>query len=219
MKRFSESEIEWLKQHYAHTDLNTCARQLGRTVAAIKHKVSRLGICKNGVHVESNGSSFCKKCKKKKKISEFTTEKSGRRHIVCLACRAERQERYYAVNRDEVNRRQSERHKRLAATCPEFAVLRRLRCRLRKFVAKKQYKSSTRHTLGIDLEGFLAHLESRFLPTMSWDNMNLWHLDHIKPCSLFDFKNPDEVAKCFHYTNIQPLWAKDNLSKNNRFIG
>ncbi|NBT08982.1 MAG: hypothetical protein EBS98_09300, partial [Chitinophagia bacterium] len=43
-----------------------------------------------------------------------------------------------------------------------------------------------------------------------------WHLDHIQPCASFDLTDPSQQKKCFHYSNIQPLWAKDNWSKGSR---
>jgi hypothetical protein len=48
---------------------------------------------------------------------------------------------------------------------------------------------------------------------MNWQNYGQWHIDHIRPCASFDLKDPIEQAKCFNYTNLQPLWAKENLSK------
>ena len=48
---------------------------------------------------------------------------------------------------------------------------------------------------------------------MSWENMGEWHLDHIRPCASFDLTDPDQQRQCFHYSNLQPLWASDNLSK------
>jgi len=59
---------------------------------------------------------------------------------------------------------------------------------------------------------------------MTWDNhgtghngkgMKEWHIDHIKPCASFDLSKPSQQRKCFHYSNMQPLWAKDNLKKRN----
>ena len=48
---------------------------------------------------------------------------------------------------------------------------------------------------------------------MNWNNIGKWHIDHIKPCKSFDLTKSDEQKKCFHYTNLQPLWALDNIKK------
>jgi hypothetical protein len=63
-----------------------------------------------------------------------------------------------------------------------------------------------------------AHLESQFQPGMTWDNYGLhgWHIDHIIPCASFDLTDPEQQKACFHYTNLQPLWAEDNLKKGAR---
>jgi len=57
------------------------------------------------------------------------------------------------------------------------------------------------------------YLTLKFTDGMSWENHGKWHIDHIKPCCSFDLTKPEEQQKCFHYTNLQPLWAKDNLRK------
>jgi hypothetical protein len=69
------------------------------------------------------------------------------------------------------------------------------------------------------MEKLFAHLEAQFRDGMSWDNYGRygWHIDHIIPCSSFDLTDTDQQRKCFHYTNLQPLWAHENLSKGPRF--
>jgi len=54
---------------------------------------------------------------------------------------------------------------------------------------------------------------------MTWDNYGKWHVDHIIPISSFNLTLETEVEKCFHFTNLQPLWAKDNLKKGQSYSG
>jgi hypothetical protein len=58
--------------------------------------------------------------------------------------------------------------------------------------------------------------EKKFKPKMSWNNYGKWHIDHIKPCCSFNLSKSEEQRKCFHYSNLQPLWAKENLSKGKK---
>ncbi len=76
----------------------------------------------------------------------------------------------------------------------------------------------TEELLGCTIEKCKIYLESLFKEGMSWDNYGYrgWHIDHIEPCSSFNLTNIEEQKKCFHYTNLQPLWAKDNLSKGDK---
>jgi len=77
--------------------------------------------------------------------------------------------------------------------------------------------ASTIKLLGCSIKDFLVHLESQFEFGMTFKNYGLWEIDHIKPCSKFDLTKPAQQRKCFHYTNLQPLWWKDNLSKGNKY--
>jgi len=102
-----------------------------------------------------------------------------------------------------------------------FRISQNLRARLRKaLIAQPNSKKHglTLKLLGCPMEYFRAYLESKFQEGMSFDNYGKdgWHIDHIIPCSRFNLSNPEEQAKCFHYTNLQPLWWRDNLSKGNR---
>ena len=71
--------------------------------------------------------------------------------------------------------------------------------------------------LGISLEEFKKYLEKQFQPGMTLGNHGKWHIDHIKPITKYDLTKPGEVEKCFHYTNLQPLWATDNIKKSNKY--
>lgn len=53
---------------------------------------------------------------------------------------------------------------------------------------------------------------------MNWGNHGLegWHIDHIIPCNAFDLSDESQQKKCFHFSNLQPLWAFENLSKGDR---
>jgi len=71
--------------------------------------------------------------------------------------------------------------------------------------------------LGCSIDEFKNYLQCMFTSEMTWENHGIyWEIDHIRQCSSFDMSIPDEQKKCFHYTNLQPLWAKDNLSKHDK---
>lgn len=94
----------------------------------------------------------------------------------------------------------------------------KLRCNLSKRIwnaLKGICKSkSTVKLLGCDIEFLRCYLESKFIDGMSWENYGKWHVDHVIPCVSFDLSKPEEQQKCFHFTNLQPLWAIDNFIKN-----
>lgn len=65
----------------------------------------------------------------------------------------------------------------------------------------------------------MAHLERQFLPGMTWENRGEWHIDHIRPLCSFQFQTPDcpQFREAWALTNLQPLWAQDNLKKGGRW--
>jgi hypothetical protein len=69
--------------------------------------------------------------------------------------------------------------------------------------------------LGCSLDEWKTHLEAQFKPGMTWENWarDGWHIDHIVPLASFDLEDPEQAAVAFHYSNTQPLWASENLSK------
>ena len=96
----------------------------------------------------------------------------------------------------------------------QFKLSRALRNRL--YIIKKQKVGSAVKDLGCTIDELKTYLESKFQSGMTWDNWTSdgWHIDHIKPLSSFDLTNREQFLEACHYTNLQPLWAKDNLLKS-----
>ena len=74
--------------------------------------------------------------------------------------------------------------------------------------------------MGCSLIEFKNHFEQLFTKNMTWNDFinGKIHIDHILPCSKFELQNSEEQEICFHYTNLQPLWAKDNIRKSNKIL-
>ena len=81
--------------------------------------------------------------------------------------------------------------------------------------------AKTLDLIGCTIAQLREHLQRQFKPGMSWENYGYgndkWHIDHIRPCAIFDLTDPIEQQACFHFTNLQPLWQPDNFRKNKRF--
>jgi hypothetical protein len=104
---------------------------------------------------------------------------------------------------------------------PEYIVISRCRNRLTdavKAAGTKKY-CKTLDLIGCSPAELVSWIESQFKPGMSWDNRSEWHIDHIRPVASFDMLDPEQQRECFRFTNLQPLWAKDNLSKGDTFDG
>jgi hypothetical protein len=93
-----------------------------------------------------------------------------------------------------------------------------IRGRMWKAIKRNSKQSSSLSLLGCSINNLKIHLEKQFVSGMNWDNYGKWHIDHILPCASFDLTDPEQQKKCFHYTNLQPLWAKDNIRKRDKII-
>jgi hypothetical protein len=109
-------------------------------------------------------------------------------------------------------------HKKRNETDSNYKLIKVLRSRLNKIIKNKNIikGESTIFVLGCTLSEFKIYIESKFTDGMSWENYGYygWHIDHIIPIS--KGKTEEEIYKLCHFTNLQPLWAKDNLTKGNR---
>jgi hypothetical protein len=97
---------------------------------------------------------------------------------------------------------------------PEQKILHNFRTRL-CLLAGKRKCSNTRALVGCDMNDFIIYIESKFEPGMSWENYGRygWHIDHIMPCAIFDLTKPEHQKRCFHFSNLQPMWESDNCRK------
>ena len=99
-------------------------------------------------------------------------------------------------------------------------IVRNLRNRLWHAVKKGYKTSKSLELLGCTIPELKIHLEAKFLPTMTWENYGtLWHIDHITPCASFDLTDPEQQKKCFHYTNLQPLFAVTTIIDGVVYMG
>ena len=91
-----------------------------------------------------------------------------------------------------------------------------LRSRIAKAINRDPKSGSAVRDLGCTINELKAHLEAQFVQGMTWDNWAYdgWHIDHIKPLASFDLADREQFLQACHYTNLQPLWAEENLSKN-----
>lgn len=100
---------------------------------------------------------------------------------------------------------------------PEIKLRMAYRRRMNKLLRGDIKPARSLEILGCTLDEFKSHIENQFKPGMTWDNHGIhgWHIDHVIPCSRFDLTDPEHIKRCFHFSNLQPLWAKENLQKSN----
>lgn len=127
---------------------------------------------------------------------------------------------YRSNNRGHMIKKGIEYHKNRRESDPTFKIRcylsNRINIALRKYLIGKAF--STMKLTGCSTEELKNHLESLFIEDMSWDNYGTWHIDHKKPCASFDLSDPEQQKICFHYTNLQPLWAIDNFKKSSKLM-
>ena len=155
------------------------------------------------------------------------------KHKIYREEKADEIREYRLKNRDrirEVNRAWGKKNikrilkyaKNKRETDIQFRIRESIRNRINSAIVyqKTTKQGSSLKLLGCSIQNAKEHLEKQFKEGMSWENYGhkTWHIDHILPCASFDLTDPEQQKKCFHYTNLQPLWAKENISKGKRII-
>jgi hypothetical protein len=174
---------------------------------------------------QSSGRT-CTKCGMFKLWDLFGPHKNGinGRSPGCRACESSRVMKWHSghkdthypaknkwrrEHRDQINAARQKRRRE----DPAYKILENSRRRIRKVLRGQRKANKTSKLIGCSRLQFTAWLESKFLPGMSWENYGKWHVDHVRPCASFNLVDPAQQRQCFNYTNLQPLWAMDNILK------
>ena len=190
----------------------------------------------------------CSKCKQTKQLTEFhkRSRSSDGLQSKCKVCNKARAKKWQQNNlekerarvkkyrennpekaraidrkrhqRPENKKRKNARHRERIKTDPQYRLACNLRRRLRHALKGKNKSARTMKLVGCSISHLMDHMEKQFQPGMTWENHGTWHVDHMMPCASFNLIDPEQQRQCFHYTNLQPLWGLENISKGDTII-
>jgi len=192
-------------------------RELKKDLSCLKYVIEK----EKKKAMEREGVFKCSKCAKTKKEKERSRVGSQ----VCKQCLNKYKKDYIKRNPDKQKAAQKRRYKKMMSE-PHSRMLLRYRGMTSKHAKRAGFGGATKgkkiEYLGCSAVELAAYLQQQFVEGMNWDNYGscedgeCWHIDHIKPATAFDFSIESELKECFHYTNLQPLWAADNIRKSNK---
>jgi hypothetical protein len=160
--------------------------------------------------------------KNKERIKEYIKEYQEKNKEKLKEYQKEYKREYREKNKERIKERYKERtkeyQKEYFKSCPLRRLRRSIRTSIGQSITHQGYtkKSRTYEILGCDFETFKKHIQMQFKKGMNWNNYGKWHLDHIYPVSLA--RDKKHLIELNHYTNFQPMWASENISKSNKII-
>ena len=122
---------------------------------------------------------------------------------------------YRENNKENLNNHRKEYRKNKFLCDPIYKLQHNIRSNISNSFKGYSKNSKTQEILGCEFSVFKKYIEDQFKENMSWENFGEWHLDHKTPISWAETE--ERVYELNHYTNFQPLWAKDNLIKGNKW--
>ena len=163
--------------------------------------------------VKSDGTT----CGKRQCVDESRRKTKMANDLKARVKGGHRYERY----REYQNKYSAKWKKEKYDTDPKFNLSSRIRVSLRNSLKGIRKNAPTFTLLGYTPTELVNHLESQFTDGMSWDNIGKWHIDHIRPVASFNFTTTEceDFKKCWALSNLQPLWAEDNMSKGDKWDG
>jgi hypothetical protein len=167
---------------------------------------------KNKQYYEQNKKEIAKRAKERYDKNKETLNKRKRENH---ANKSDKQ-----LFEERVKRNNLQKLRKQNDPCYKLSVLFRSRISraIKEGYGNKSYKVI--ELIGCDWKTAKEWIESQWKEGMSWENhgIKVWHIDHKIPVSFFNMSIIEEQKKCFHYTNLQPLWAKDNMEKSNKLL-
>ena len=158
----------------------------------------------------------CCKCKEWKPLEEYNLAENhwDKLRNDCKECLVN----YRKINRRKIQDNMNKYEKERKKIDPAFKLSKTLRSRLGSAIRNQSAKkrNTTFNLTSCSMNFLKGYLEGKFTEGMTWENHGKWHIDHIVPCCSFNLEDAEEQKKCFHYTNLQPLWARDNLVKGGK---
>ena len=175
---------------------------------------------------------YCKKCRsiKEKEYYHKDVDKTRSKKNIYNSLNVDNKKlafkRYYNKNKEKVLKKNRKYNKLYSKNRKLRDISFKIRVNLSVRIAGAVKSKGTRkhkktlELLGCTILEFRKHLESKFLPTMTWENYgSYWHIDHIIPCVKFDLTKEEEQKRCFHYSNLQPLFAVTQVIDGVEYIG
>jgi hypothetical protein len=216
MKRYTkEQKTEIQKYESKHGTMNT---------------VRKYGIGKCTLHRWKNPGLNAKYCKKqydknreeridyRRKYYKENKETIIQKNVEYARKHPELQKHWASEHKEERRAYMRDYLKEKYKNDPQYRVSKLLRRRIRHALNGTTKSAKTEELIGCTFKQLKEHIESQFTDGMCWDHISEIHIDHIRPCASFDLTDPDQQRECFNYTNLQPLWAYDNLSKGVKYV-
>lgn len=161
---------------------------------------------------------ICKTCKLIKNHSNFYNDRRNNDGLYssCSTCQTKYISEYNKIPENLIKKRlrSNAYDKKRKLVDPQYKISVLLRIRMCSALKKGYKKGSGIRYIGCSVIQLKEYLEKKFQPGMTWSNHGKWHIDHIIPLCSFDLTDKKQFLKAVHYTNLQPLWAVDNLKKS-----
>lgn len=161
---------------------------------------------------------YHKKYKKRYRSIPENAKKESEQHKVWYLANKKHRKQYLVSNKTKVKEAHKTYIREREQRDPNFKLANRLRARLYKITKGLVKAGSSVKDLGCSLSELKSYLEQRFQKGMTWDNYGKWHIDHCNPLSKFDLTDRQQFLEACHYTNLQPLWATENIIKGTKYV-